>query len=95
MDVARAGIWRSSHEAAGLRRIRWDLLGIGLNEYREAHETQNSKRDPARRATGGGLESGRSWGGRAENHAIRPAIRSLGLTYRLPADPQQRRRLRA
>jgi hypothetical protein len=34
-------------------------------------------------------------GGRAENHAVRAAIRSLGLTHRLPADPQQRRRLRA
>jgi hypothetical protein len=32
-------------------------------------------------------------GGRAENHVIRPAIRSLGLTHRLTADPQQRRRL--
>jgi hypothetical protein len=34
-------------------------------------------------------------GGRANNHAVRAAIRSLGLTHRLTADPQQRRRLRA
>ena len=33
--VVCAGIWRSSHLAAGLRRIRGDLLGIDLNEYRE------------------------------------------------------------
>jgi hypothetical protein len=34
-------------------------------------------------------------GGRADNSVIRAAIRSLGLTHRLSADPQQRRRLRA
>jgi hypothetical protein len=34
-------------------------------------------------------------GGRANNHAIRTAVRSLGLAHRLPANPQQRRRLRA
>jgi hypothetical protein len=31
----------------------------------------------------------------ADNHAIRAAIRSLGLVHRLQADSQQRRRLRA